>query len=56
VQEVFPHVDRYDDLYLLRFPAVDPANGAPLLWPGADVELEVTSALADCRVAWTLQP
>lgn len=47
--EVFPFIDRFDDLYLLRFPGPLPAGGGPL-------RLELKSALASPAVEWTLQP
>lgn len=50
---IFPYVDRFDDLYLLRFPLNDVATGASLLAPGP-VELEIASAIARCSVSWTL--
>ena len=56
VQAVFPYIDRFDDLYLFRFPLVDAKTGARLFAPGtAPLTLEVSSALADCVVAWDLQ-
>lgn len=55
VVDVFPYVDRFDDVYLLRFPLVDP-EGRPLLSPGGEpVRLEVKSALAECVVEWALR-
>jgi hypothetical protein len=54
VAEVFPFVDRFDDLYLLRFPGVAP-GGAAVLAEGP-LSLQVRSALADCVVGWTLSP
>lgn len=55
VSEVFPYVDRFDDLYLLRFPLVDPATGfAPLAAGAEPLHLEIASALATCEVSWSL--
>jgi hypothetical protein len=55
VKEVFPYVDRFDDLYLFRFPLVDAATGASAFAPGGGpLSLEVRSAIADCVVTWTL--
>jgi len=55
VKEVFPYIDRFDDLYLFRFPLVD-LNGTAVWAPGPDeLRLEVKSALADCVVSWALQ-
>lgn len=55
VSQVFPYVDRFDDLYLLRFPLVDPATGAAPLAPGTEpLHLEIASALATCDVSWSL--
>ena len=55
VVDVFPYVDRFDDLYLFRFPLVDPQSGLELLKPGEDLRFEARSALADCVVEWGLQ-
>jgi hypothetical protein len=53
VVEVFPYVDRFDDVYLLHFPLVDAATGATPLRAG-ELALEVTSARAACVVRWAL--
>ena len=56
VEEVFPYIDRFDDLYLFRFPLVDAATGTELFGPGPEpLRLEVRSALADAVVSWSLQ-
>lgn len=47
--EVFPFIDRFDDLYLLRFAGPLPAQGGPL-------KLELHSARARAAVEWTLKP
>jgi hypothetical protein len=47
--EVFPFIDRFDDLYLVRFPGPLPAAGGPL-------RLELGSALAKASVEWQLKP
>ncbi len=55
VSEVFPYVDRFDDLYLLRFPLVDAATGMEALSAGAEpLRLEISSAVAQCAVSWQL--
>ncbi len=55
VSQMFPYVDRFDDLYLLRFPLVDPATGVAPLAPGPEpLHLEIASALATCDVSWSL--
>lgn len=46
--EVFPFIDRFDDLYLVRFPGPLPAAGGP-------IRLELRSALADPVVEWQLR-
>lgn len=54
VSALFPYVDRFDDLYIMRFPMVD-AAGQPLQSAGgAPLALEVKSALAEARVEWVL--
>ncbi|MDP2340467.1 MAG: hypothetical protein Q8O67_05900 [Deltaproteobacteria bacterium] len=56
VREVFPYIDRFDDLYLFRFPLVEASSGTALFGPGPEeLRLEVKSALAECVVSWTLQ-
>ncbi len=47
--EVFPFIDRFDDLYLLRFPGPLPAADGP-------IRLELKSALASASVEWQLKP
>ncbi|MBM4280314.1 MAG: hypothetical protein FJ137_05995 [Deltaproteobacteria bacterium] len=53
VSALFPFVDRFDDLYLLRFPLVDAASGTAVLGAG-ELALAVRSARADCVVRWSL--
>lgn len=54
VVALFPYVDRFDDLYVMRFPR-QAENGAPFLSAGgAPLALEVKSALAEARVEWVL--
>jgi hypothetical protein len=54
VMDVFPYVDRFDDLYLLRFPLTD-LEGRSFMTPGGEpLRLEVKSALAEAVVEWTL--
>ena len=54
VADIFPYVDRFDDLYIVRFPLAD-AAGHPLLSSGGSpLRLEVKSALAEAKVEWTL--
>ncbi len=56
VAEVFPFIDRFDDLYLFRFPLVDPSTGTALLGSGPEpLRLEVKSAIAECVVGWDLE-
>ncbi len=55
VVDVFAWVDRYDDLYLVRFPLVDPPTGTSMMTPGPEpIRLEVRSALAVASVSWTM--
>lgn len=54
VTDIFPFADRFDDLYLVRFPLTD-AAGKPFLMPGADpIALRIESALAALEMQWTL--
>lgn len=54
VVALFPYVDRFDDLYIARFPLVD-LKGRSFMTPGGDpLRLEVKSALADAVVEWAL--
>lgn len=56
VKEVFPYIDRFDDLYLFRFPLVDAKTGTRLFAESKEpLQLEISSALADCVVSWDLQ-
>lgn len=47
--DVFPFIDRFDDLYLVRFPGPLPSAAGP-------VRLELSSALATTVVEWQLSP
>ena len=54
VMDVFPFADRFDDLYLVRFPLTDIA-GRPFLSSGGEpLRLRIKSALADASLEWTL--
>lgn len=53
VIDVFPYVDRFDDVYLLHFPLVEAASGVAPLGVG-ELALEVRSARASCVVRWTV--
>jgi len=56
VSDVFPYVDRFDDLYLFRFPLVEASSGTAVLADGPEpLRLEVRSAVADCVVSWDLK-
>ncbi len=51
---IFPYIDRFDDLYIFRFPLVD-AQGHSFLTAGGDpLRFTVKSALADAEVEWSL--
>lgn len=55
VKELLSFVDRFDDLYVIRFPLVDAASGIEVLKPRAEpLHLEIVSALAACDVSWSL--
>ena len=54
VNEVFPFVDRFDEVYLLRFPLVDAQGHSFLTAGGAPLRLEIKSAEADAVVEWQL--
>jgi hypothetical protein len=54
VMDIFPTADRFDDLYMVRFPLVDGA-GQPFLSPGGEpLTLRIESALAKLEMQWTL--
>lgn len=56
VEEIFPHADRFDEIYVLRFPLVDAETGTPFVSPGGDpLELKVQSALGSAVVGWELE-
>jgi hypothetical protein len=56
VLDLFPFLKKADDLYLVRFPLVDPKTGTSFLDPrGPPLELQVTSAIASCVVSWDLE-
>ena len=55
VVDIYPWVDRYDDLYLVRFPLVDPPTGTSMMTPGPEpLRLEVSSAIAQTSVSWSM--
>jgi len=55
VVDIYPWVDRYDDLYLVRFPLVDPPTGTSLMTPGPEpLRLQVSSAIATASVSWSM--
>jgi hypothetical protein len=52
---LLPHVDRFDDIYILRFPLVDAKTGTAMLSPGGEpLRLELDSAIANAATEWTL--
>lgn len=54
VMDIFPTADRFDDLYLVRFPLTDSA-GKPFMMPGGEpLILRIESALAKLEMQWTL--
>lgn len=56
LKEILPHADRFDEIYVVRFPLVDAKTGTALLSPGGDpLELKVESALGRAAVSWVLE-
>jgi hypothetical protein len=56
LEALLPHADRFDEIYVMRFPLVDAATGTAMLSPGGEpLRLEIRSALADAVVSWTLE-
>lgn len=56
VAALLPHADRFDEIYVVRFPLVDAATGTAMTAPGAEpLRLEIRSAIADAVVSWTLE-
>ena len=56
IKALLPHTDRFDEIYILRFPLVDAESGNTLLAGGKDpVELRIASAMADVSVKWRLE-
>lgn len=56
IKALLPHTDRFDEIYILRFPLVEAESGKVLLAGGKDpVELRIASAMADVSVAWRLE-
>jgi hypothetical protein len=54
VLDIFPFADRFDDLYLVRFPLADSAGKAFLTPGGEPLTLHIESALATLDLQWTL--
>ncbi|MFZ9889225.1 MAG: hypothetical protein ACO3JL_17155 [Myxococcota bacterium] len=56
LEALLPHADRFDEVYVLRFPLIDRESGKALFGPGEPpLRLEVRSALGAAVVEWTLQ-
>lgn len=54
VAALLPHADRFDEIYVMRFPLVDAKTGTALTAPGEEpLRLEVKSAIGDAIVSWT---
>ncbi len=52
---IMPHVDRFDNVYVLRFPMVDADTGTAMFTPGGEpLHLEVKSALGVATFEWSL--
>ena len=55
VEALLPHADRFDDVYIMRFPLVDPKTGTAMMSPGEEpLRLELKSALGYAVTSWTL--
>jgi hypothetical protein len=55
IKELLPHADRFDEIWVIRFPLNDPESGASLLAPGGEpLKLRLASAMADVSVEWSL--
>jgi hypothetical protein len=56
LKALFPHADRFDSVYLVRFPVRDEKTGTTMFSPGDDpLTLEVKSAIAEAVVGWKLR-
>jgi hypothetical protein len=56
VKALLPHADRFDDIYIMRFPLVDAKTGQAMISPGGDpLRLEIESAIGLAMTEWTLQ-
>lgn len=54
VAALLPHADRFDEIYVMRFPLVDARTGTAMTAPGEEpLRLEVKSAIGDAIVSWT---
>lgn len=51
---LLPHVDRFDEIYAIRFPMTDARTGTAMMAPGDEpLRLEVRSAIGNAIVSWT---
>jgi hypothetical protein len=54
VAALLPHADRFDEIYVVRFPLVDARTGTSFTAPGEEpLRLEIKSAIGDAVVSWT---
>ncbi len=54
VREIFSYVDRFDDLYIVRFP-LQSARGVGFLAPGAEpLRLQIRSTVAHADMQWDI--
>lgn len=54
LKALLPHIDNFDDVYVARFPLVDPITGAPMFsTDGPPLRLEVKSAIGYAIVEWS---
>ena len=55
LKDILPHLDRFDDVYILRFPFMDEAGKPFFTTDEHPLVLEIKSVVADLKVEWTLK-
>lgn len=56
LRAVYPHIDRFDECYLVRFPLSDPMGRLVLSPSQAEVTVTIASALGRAELKWQLVP
>lgn len=56
LRAVYPHISRFDEAYLVRFPLSDPMSQTVVTATSTSMQLRLASALGVAELAWVLVP